>query len=131
MFTDFISGKEKLKGNLEAEGGVMAARDALEAFFKAENERDWDAYRQFLHEEIVWRLFDKEERRICGILNYMQTMQKVYENSDVRFRCQDMQVSNEGNRVVAYLINDFGARSLDIFDFKDGLIYREYEFILD
>jgi len=109
----------------------MTARDSLKAFFKAENERDWDIYRQFLHEELVWKLFGKEERRICGIQNYMQTMQKAYENSNARFRCQDMQVSNEGNRIVAYLINDYGARSLDIFDFKDGLIYREYEFILD
>lgn len=109
----------------------MTAKDTLEAFFKAENERDWEVYRQFLHAEIVWKLFDKEERIISGIQSYMQTMQKAYENSDVRFSCQDMQASNDGNRIVAYLINDFGVRSLDIFDFKDGLIYREYEFILD
>lgn len=109
----------------------MTARETLETFFKAENERDWETYRQSLHEEIVWKLFGKEEKIICGIQSYMQTMQKAYENSDVRFRCQDMQVSNEGNRIVAYLIDDLGTRSLDIFDFKDNLIYREYEFILD
>lgn len=109
----------------------MATKDILEAFFKAENERDWEVYQQFLHKEIVWQLFDNETRSICGIQDYILAMQKAYENSDVRFRCQDMQVSADGSRVVAYLINDIGARSLDIFDFKDDLIYREYEFILD
>ncbi len=109
----------------------MTAKDTLDAFFKAENERDWEVYQQFLHEEVVWQLFDKETRNICGIQDYMLTMQKAYEKSEVRFRCQDMQVSADGNRIVAYLINDTGARSLDIFDFKDNLIYREYEFILD
>ena len=109
----------------------MTAKDILEAFFKAENERDWEAYRKFLHKEIVWQLFDKEARSIRGIQAYMQTMQKACENSDVRFLCQDMRASNDGNRIAAYLINDLGARSLDIFDFRDDLIYREYEFILD
>ncbi|MCH3948322.1 MAG: hypothetical protein LKI67_04625 [Olsenella sp.] len=109
----------------------MTAKEVLEDFFKAENERNWKVYQQFLHKEIVWQLFDKETRSICGIQDYMLTMQKAYENSDIRFLCQDMQVSNDGNRIIAYLINDMGARSLDIFDFKDNLIYREYEFILD
>ena len=45
--------------------------------------------------------------------------------------CIDMQISKSGNRIVTYLVNNFGVRSLDIFDFKDGKIYREYEFILD
>ena len=42
-----------------------------------------------------------------------------------------MQVSKDGNRIVANLVNELGIRSLDIFDFKNNLIYREYEFILD
>ena len=112
-------------------GGPMATKDILEAFFKAENERGWEVQQQFLHKEIVWQLFDKETRSICGIQDYILTMKKAYEKSNVRFRCQKMQVSADGNRIVAYLINDRGARSLEIFDFKDNLIYREYEFILD
>ncbi|ESL02151.1 hypothetical protein GCWU000282_02285 [Catonella morbi ATCC 51271] len=38
-----------------------AERDILEAFFKAENERNWEQYRKFLHPKISWELFDKEE----------------------------------------------------------------------
>lgn len=56
----------------------MTARDTLEAFFKAENERDWEVYQQFLHKEIIWELFDKEARSIRGIQDYMQTIQKAY-----------------------------------------------------
>ncbi|MDO4229454.1 MAG: nuclear transport factor 2 family protein [Capnocytophaga sp.] len=109
----------------------MTTTEILEAFFKAENNRDWESYRRFLHHEIVWTLFGKKEKTILGIENYMQTIQKAYENSDIRFVCQDLQVSNDGNRIVAVLINDLKIRSIDIFDFKDNLIYREYEFFLD
>ena len=109
----------------------MTNRDVLDAFFKAENERDWELYQQFLHSEISWQLFGKEEKRIVGIENYMQVIKNAYANSDAQFSCSDMQISGDGNRIAAYLINDSGVRSLDIFDFKNGMIYREYEFILD
>ncbi|WP_173017036.1 hypothetical protein [Suipraeoptans intestinalis] len=52
----------------------MATKDILEAFFKAENERDWEAYQQFLHKEIVWQLFDKETRQTlwnCATISLM------------------------------------------------------------
>ena len=104
----------------------MTAKDALVLFFKAENERNWEVYQQFLHEEIVWQLFEKDTRMICGIQDYMQTIKKAYENPDAHFICQDMQVSKDGNRIVANLVNELGIRSLDIFDFKNNLIYREY-----
>ena len=61
----------------------------------------------------------------------MQVIKKAYANSDAQFSCSEMQISRDGNRIAAYLVNDSGVRSLDIFDFKDGMIYREYEFILD
>ncbi len=109
----------------------MKTKEILEAFFEAENKRDWESYQRFLHAEIVWELFGKKERTICGIQSYMETMQKAYENSEVQFVCQNMQVSNDGNRIAACLVNDLGMRSLDVFDFKDNLIYREYEFLLD
>lgn len=109
----------------------MTNRDVLDAFFKAENERDWELYQQFLHSEISWQLFGKEEKRIVGIENYMQVIKNAYANSDAQFSCSDMQISGDGNRIAAYLVNDSGVRSLYIFDFKDGMIYREYEFILD
>lgn len=108
----------------------MTNIEVLEAFFLAENERNWPQYQRFLHPEISWQLFDKEEKKMVGIENYMQVIGNAYNNSDAQFACIDRQISKDGNRIVAYLVNNSGVRSLDIFDFKDGMIYREYEFIL-
>ena len=88
-------------------------------------------YKQFLHPEVCWELFSKEKKKIVGIENYMKTIKNAYLNTDSKFSCIDMQISKSGNRIATYLVNNFGVRSLDIFDFKDGKIYREYEFIFD
>lgn len=109
----------------------MPNREVLEAFFRAENERDWEVYKQYLHPEISWELFSKEKKHIIGVENYMQTIINAYNNNDAQFVCLEMHISNDGNRIVANLLNNSGIRSLDIFDFKEGKIYREYEFILD
>ena len=61
----------------------------------------------------------------------MKTIKNAYLNTDSKVQCIDMQISKSENRIATYLVNNFGVRSLDIFDFKDGKIYREYEFILD
>ena len=67
----------------------MTNREVLEAFFKAENERDWEAYQQFLHSEISWQLFNKEEKKIVGIQDYIQVIKNAYANIDIRFSCLD------------------------------------------
>lgn len=108
----------------------MRPEDVLASFFEAENKRDWITYRQFLHPEVTWQLIDKETKHIIGIEEYIRIMKKAYENTNIRFTCRDMKISSDGNRIVADLINDNGVRAIDIFDFKDNLIYREYEFIL-
>lgn len=108
----------------------MTNKDLLKAFFKAENERDWELYQNFLHPEVSWQLFAKEEKTILGIDNYMQATKKAYSHSGAQFECRDMQVSADGNRIVTHLVNNSGQCSVDIFDFKDGLIYKEYEYIL-
>lgn len=100
-------------------------------FFEAENQRDWERYRQFLHPEVIWRLYGAEEKVIRGIENYVTTMQQAYQGTDMRFRCEQMLVSRDDQRIVCYLIDDEGNRSMDIFEFKDSLIYKEYEFLLD
>lgn len=108
----------------------MTNKEVLTAFFKAENERDWDRYQQFLHPDISWQLVQAEEKTVTGIDHYMQVIKNAYHDTDAQFTCVDMQISVDGNRIATLLVNNSGVRSLDIFDFKDGLIYREYEFIL-
>ena len=76
-------------------------------------------------------IVQQRKEKNVGIENYMKTIKNAYLNTDSKFSCIDMQISKSGNRIVTYLVNNFGVLSLDIFDFKDGKIYREYEFILD
>ena len=47
------------------------------------------------------------------------------------FTCESMLVSNSGNRIVAKIKNTLGGYSIDIFDFEDGVIRWEYEYLLD
>ena len=109
----------------------METQQILQNFFEAENSRDWTAYKKFLHPEVVWQLFNNGVQNIKGTDEYMQFIKNAYKNTDIKFTCKDMKISNSGNRIAAYLINDKGNISIDIFVFKDNLIYREYEFILD
>ncbi len=43
----------------------MNNREVPAAFFAAENRRDWQAYRGFLHEDVVWVLHARETAH-CG-----------------------------------------------------------------
>ena len=109
----------------------MQIQETLTAFFTAENTRDWETYKTFLHPEITWKLYSAEAKTIPGTEEYLAYITKAYENTAVRFTCNFMEISADNTRVIAYLINDKGERSLDIFDFKDNLIFREFEFLLD
>ena len=48
------------------------AAAVLGAFFVAENARDWETYRSFLHPDVEWVLGD---RVIRGIDRYVEAMQ--------------------------------------------------------
>lgn len=40
----------------------MGAAETLAGFFQAENDRDWETYRTFLHADVVWHLHTEHER---------------------------------------------------------------------
>lgn len=42
----------------------MGAAETLASLFQAENDRDWETYRTFLHEDVVWHLHAEHERVI-------------------------------------------------------------------
>lgn len=108
----------------------MSNQELLMKFFTAENERDWETYRKFLHPDIKWVLHSKEVKTVQGIEAYLSTMIAAYQGNRDTFVCEKAYQGMTGNRIVTILINNVGERSCDIFDFKDGLIYEEYEFIL-
>ena len=104
----------------------------LEQFFEAENRRDWAAYRGYLHPEVMWFLHTETTHMpVAGREEYMDRVITGYQNSDKTFSCESMLVSQSGNRIAAILRNSEGGRSLDIFDFEDGLIRWEYEYLMD
>ena len=108
----------------------MNTKEALMAFFEAENQRDWAAYRSFLSPDVCWELHSKQVKTIQGIDNYVNAIAVAYEGSDQTFVCETLHQSGDGARIVTILRNNLGERSCDIFEFADGMIAREYEFTL-
>ena len=102
-------------------------RRKLAEFFDAENRRDWDDYREFLHPQIEWVL---EEDVIKGRERYCETIVAAYAQSASRFRTHQMLETEDRRRIATLLVDTDGRRSLDIFEFEDGLIRREWEFLL-
>ena len=113
----------------------MTNEKLLEKFFQAENERDWATFRSCLHPEVMWFLHtETEHTMIVGREEYMDRVLTGYKGttaSKAGFTCEGLQVSSSGNRVIANIQNSMGGRSVDIFDFEDGLIRWEYEYLLD
>ena len=108
----------------------MTNKDCLLAFFEAENKRDWSTYRKFLSLDVVWVLYSRQTKTIEGIDDYLTAMVEAYKVCDNTFVCEALHQSSDGNRIVAILMNNLGEQSCDIFEFSDGLIVKEYEFIL-
>lgn len=103
----------------------------LERFFAAENARDWATYASFLHPGVEWVLVDDgAERRIVGREEYLAAIVAAYDGTGAVFSCLDMTVDRGRGRVVTLLVDDDGERCLDVFDVEDGLIRREWEFLL-
>ena len=101
----------------------MLTRGLLFAFFEAENRRDWARYHQFLHPEITRWLHGDNDKIMRGIKDYLETIQRTYQGAEVKFCCEHMFASRDGRRIVSYLVDDHDKRSVDIFEFKDGMIY--------
>lgn len=104
--------------------------ERLAAFFDAENRRDWETYRTFLHPEVEWELRRPDGRAelIRGPEEYMVRIQAAYAGWDGRSRCEAAQVERD-SQVVVKLVNDRGEISRERFRLRDGLIWRETEYL--
>lgn len=99
----------------------------LAEFFAAENARDWLAYVQFLHPSVEWRLGDRVVR---GRAEYVGVIKRAYACSQVTFRVHQVLESVDQAWVATLLVDSTGERSLDVFEFEDCMIRREWEFCL-
>jgi len=110
----------------------MSNENALLKFLEAENSRDWDQYMRYLHPSVEWTLFAiSGSQSMQGIENYMERIISAYEDNNDSFVCEQRYSSQSGTRIVTVLCNNHGQRSIDVFDFEDGLIRAEYEFLLN
>ena len=109
----------------------MGNKEALLKFFDSENGRDWEEYRKHLSPYVVWTLHGGDTKTVIGADHYIEAIKEAYRGSGRTFTCEALYEGGEGGRIAAILKNDLGERSCDIFEFKDGLIAREHEFLLE
>lgn len=107
----------------------MTNLEKLTLFFRAENQRDWKTYQKFLHPKIIWELHEQKVSVIRGIEDYLSKIQQAYHHNTIQFSCLHT-FSTDENRIVTILKNDFSQLSCDIFEFENGLIVREYKYLL-
>lgn len=106
---------------------MTTPRGVLEAFFVAENRRDWSRYIEFLHPDVEWMVGGRVVR---GRDAYRDAITATYTGSDSQFRSHQVISSSDSSLVATLLVDSRGNRSLDVFEFEDGLIRREWEYLL-
>ena len=105
--------------------------EKLTNFFNAENDRDWKLYESFLSEDVQWISYGPPKRKVVsGKKDYIKTMIRAYRNIPERFSVLNM-VSDIERGVVIAELELRSRRSVDIFEFENGLIKREREYYDD
>jgi len=102
----------------------------LAKFFEAENRRNWVEYEKYLSDQVEWTFFTPKGRRMVkGKKNYMETMKRIYADHNAIFTVISM--ASSGNKIVMAELEMGTRRSVDIFEFQNGLIHREREYYDD
>ena len=108
----------------------MTNLEKLFAFFEAENQRDWDIYQTFLDVHVVWELHGESPEIIQGKEGYLHRIKEAYQDSSTQFSCQYYHTNAEQSRILTILVNDHRDLSFDLFEFANGLIVKEIEYLL-
>ncbi|EQB71815.1 MAG: hypothetical protein AMDU1_APLC00017G0002 [Thermoplasmatales archaeon A-plasma] len=105
--------------------------EKLIKFFNAENDRDWKLYESFLSEDVEWISYGPPKRKVViGKEDYVKTMIRAYRDVPDKFKVLNM-VSDIERGVVIAELEIRSRRSVDIFEFENGLIKREREYYDD
>ena len=105
--------------------------EKLIKFFNAENDRDWKLFESFLSEDVEWISYGPPKRKVVsGKKDYIKTMIRAYRNIPERFSVLNM-VSDIERGVVIAELELRSRRSVDVFEFENGLIKREREYYDD
>ena len=105
--------------------------DKLLNFFQAENNRDWKLYETFLSPDVEWISYGPPKRKVVvGKAEYVETMIRAYKDTSAKFHILNM-VSDLDKGVVMAELEIISRRSVDVFEFENGLIIREREYYDD
>ncbi len=108
-----------------------SVRETLLALFEAENNRDWKTYKRYLSTHVEWVSFEPPKKKVVrGISSYLNAMKRAYRGNRSRFTVETIAADEERQVAMAELYFD-GRRSVDVFEFKNGLIHREREYFDD
>jgi len=109
----------------------MKNSELLTRFFAAENKRDWENFRSYLHPQVMWFIHTEDSHSaIAGREDFIDASITDASESGVTFTCERTDVSASGNRVVAHLLNSDDSRTVRIVDFEEGLIKWIHEFVV-
>lgn len=113
----------------------MTPKNELEVklmnFFNAENNRDWKLYGSFISQDVEWVSYSLPKRKVVvGKEDYVKAMIRAYRNIPASFKVFNM-VSDIERRVVIAEPELLSRRSVDVFEFENGLIRREREYYDD
>lgn len=110
----------------------MKNTELLSRFFVAENKRDWENFRSYLHPQVMWFIHTEDSHSaIAGREDYIDASITDAKTSDVTFTCEHTDVSTSGNRIVAHLQNSNNTRTVKIVDFEEGLIKWVHEYTIE
>ena len=105
--------------------------DKLLNFFQAENNRDWKLYETFLSPDVEWISYGPPKRKvIIGKAEYVETMIRANQDTSAKFHILNM-VSDLDKGIVIAELELLSRRSVDVFEFENGLIRREREYYDD
>lgn len=100
-------------------------------FFNAENNLDWKLYESFLSQDVEWISYGPPKRKVVvGKEDYVKTMIRVYRDVPEKFKVLNMVLDLQRGVVIAEL-ELLSRRSVDVFEFENGLIRREREYYDD
>lgn len=103
--------------------------ETLRRLFVAENNRDWMTLAGLLDPEVSWQLVSDATTVIKGRDEYVARPRAVYEaRPAARFEVVRERANGRG-RVLCELIDDLGVTSIEVFDIRNGLVFREWEFV--
>ncbi|MEO5608785.1 MAG: DUF429 domain-containing protein [Ornithinibacter sp.] len=103
----------------------------LRRLFDAENAREWAVCADLLHPDVTWtRAGDGDPEQVQGRTSYLARLAAAYVGSRRQFQCIEVTRSQDGRRIVTVLLDSEGRRSVDVFEIEDGLVRREWEFLL-